>query len=372
MLIKYTLLVFVAYTITQIATFCAYVFGLSSIRPGEIVFLTIGSLGSTAAFLGVIQLKKSISKRFANGVFFSQFGLWLVMYSIWFLALREVRTLALFCALMALAFLLSTARLVQSIAITAAATVIQIGGSYYAINYLNQPGSFGLEVCYALCFLPSALFICALSRQYARQRLEVVDAKRQAETSRDALALETEKAHRLNAELREAADKIREISIRDVLTGLYNRRHLMDMLDMAKQRFERGGPCFSVAILDVDYFKRINDTYGHQVGDEVLQHVANCMQASLRGTDLCARFGGEEFMLVLEQAVDTGALAVAERVRAMVESGAYSAQGTPFAVTASLGVASYRQGEPIAQTISRADAALYRAKDAGRNRVMYG
>jgi len=368
-LIKYTMLVFLAYAITQVATLGAYMWGLSSVQPVEILLVTSVTLGSTLLFGITVKLKKTITTRFANLVFFGQFAVWLVMYTIWILTLREVRGMALFCALMALSFLLANAKLIQSILITAAAAIIQIAGSYFAIFYLNQPGTFGLEVFYTLCYLPSALFICNISHQYARQRSEVRKAKDMAEKNWDALGVETKKAHRLNAELQEAIITIREISIRDVLTGLYNRRHLMDMLEAEKKRADRAGRLFAVAILDIDHFKRINDSYGHPNGDIVLQAVAKLIQETLRGSDFCARFGGEEFVMVLQQTSEHGALACAQRVLRLIESAQFPAFENQLQVTASLGVSWYQPKEDISQTISRADAALYRAKQGGRNRI---
>ena len=367
-LIKYTMFVFVAYTITQIVSLSAYLFGFSSVGLAEILFVASVTLGSTVIFGIIVKLRKTVTTRFANFVYYGQFAVWIVMYTVWILTLREIRVIVLFCALMALCFLLSTAKLIQSVLITVGATVIQIAGSYYAIIYLNQPGSFGLEVFYTLCFLASALFICNLSDQFSRQRAELKEAKRSAEQSRDALREETEKAHRLNAELKKALTTIQEISIRDELTGLYNRRHLMTMLEIEKKRADRTKGSFSLVILDIDHFKRINDTCGHLKGDEVLKVVAKLVQESLRGTDFCARFGGEEFIMVLGQTLENGALAFAERVRLLVSSAQFE---DGLHVTVSLGVAEYRPTEEISQTISCADAALYRAKSAGRNRVEY-
>lgn len=367
-LIKYTMFVFVAYTITQIVSLSAYLFGFSSVRLADIVFVASVTLGSTVIFGIIVKLRKTVTTRFANFVYYGQFAVWLVMYTVWILTLREIRVIVLFCALMALCFLLSAAKLIQSVLITVGATVIQIAGSYYAIIYLKQPGSFGLEVFFTLCFLACALFICNLSEQFSRQRAELKEAKRSAEQSRDALREESEKAHRLNAELKKALTTIQEISVRDELTGLYNRRHLMTMLEIEKRRADRTKQSFSVVILDIDHFKRINDTYGHLKGDEVLKVVAKLVQESLRGTDFCARFGGEEFIMVLGQTLENGALAFAERVRLLVSSAEFE---DGLHLTASLGVAEYRPTEEISQTISSADAALYRAKNAGRNRVEY-
>lgn len=367
-LIKYTKFVFVAYCITQVVSLSAYLLGFSSVGFADILFVASVTLGSTVIFGIIVKTRKTVTTRFANAVYYGQFAVWIVMYTVWILTLREIRVIVLFCALMALCFLLSNAKLIQSVLITVGATVIQIAGSYYAIIHLNQPGSFGLEVFYTLCFLASALFICNLSDQFSRQRAEIKEAKRIAEQSRDALREETEKAHRLNAELKAALTTIRELSIRDELTGLYNRRHLMSMLEVEKKRADRTRQPFSVVILDIDHFKRINDTYGHLKGDEVLKVVAKIVQESLRGTDFCARFGGEEFVIVLGQTLENGALAFAERVRLLVSSTEFECG---LKVTASLGVAEYQPTMEISQVVSRADEALYRAKNGGRNRVEY-
>jgi diguanylate cyclase (GGDEF)-like protein len=371
-LIKYTMMVFLAYAITQIATYAAYRWGLSSIRLSEIVMVGSPALALSLLFLGMVHVKRTISVGFANLVFFGQFAVWLVMYPIWFLTLREIRSMALFCALMALSFLLSHARLSQSVLITATATLIQLAGSYYAIFHLDQPGDYRREVFYTLCFLPCALFICHLSGQFAAQRAEVKAAKRSAEQSRDALQAESERASRLNAELQDALRAIQENAIRDVLTGLYNRRHLQERLETEKKRADRSGTIFSVIVLDIDHFKRVNDTFGHLKGDDVLKAVAQVIQAGLRETDLCARFGGEEFVIVLEQTHANTALICAERVRQLVERAPVPSIGADFHVTVSLGVSAYQPIEDIAQTIARADEALYRAKRAGRNRVAEG
>ena len=112
---------------------------------------------------------------------------------------------------------------------------------------------------------------------------------------------------------------IREMSIRDVLTGLYNRRHLMELLDHEKNRSLRAGGVFCLAMLDIDLFKKVNDTYGHLAGDAVLQAVATTIKTTLRNTEFCGRYGGEEFLIVLTQTDIPGALIVVERVRIHIE-----------------------------------------------------
>ncbi|MBK7050942.1 MAG: GGDEF domain-containing protein [Rhodoferax sp.] len=371
LLVKNTIFAAVAYAITQAATLIAKLFEFSSVSYSDILFITSSSLGSCLVFLVVVKLKKTMSMKFAHFVYFGQFVIWLVLYTLWILSLRETRVMALFCALMALTFLLSNTGLIQSIAITTLTTILQIGGSYYAIFHLHQPGSFALEVYYTACFIPSALFICHLSGQYARQRSEIKEAKLAAERNRDALVVEMGKVNTINDELEKAMARIAELAIRDELTGLYNRRHLMDSLEMEKKRADRTGQVFSLLMFDVDHFKRINDTYGHLKGDIVLKAVAKAVQQTLRETDYCARYGGEEFLVVLQKVDPPGARVCVERLRSLIESLKFPEIGGATVITISLGYTQYRPIETVAQAIARVDAALYRAKNAGRNRAEF-
>lgn len=187
-------------------------------------------------------------------------------------------------------------------------------------------------------------------------------------------------AELLAQELRETNDKLvtairelQEISTRDYLTGLFNRRYLFTHLEEELYRAERYGVCFSILMFDIDYFKRINDSHGHQSGDLVLQALSECAAASIRDIDILARYGGEEFVVVMPQTDMKGAIAIAERLRVSVEGLVIPIQGKKLNVTVSIGVASY---QPHARKVSsvefvdRADQALYEAKCSGRNRVV--
>jgi diguanylate cyclase (GGDEF)-like protein len=162
---------------------------------------------------------------------------------------------------------------------------------------------------------------------------------------------------------------IREMAIRDELTGLYNRRHVMELLDYEKNRSSRGGGLFCLAMLDVDHFKNVNDTYGHLAGDAVLQTIATTMKTTMRNTEYCARYGGEEFLIVLTQTNINGALIGAERVRTNIEKIPFPDIGSDFKITVSIGLSEYKMREYVDNIIARADEALYRAKKGGRNRV---
>jgi diguanylate cyclase (GGDEF)-like protein len=172
--------------------------------------------------------------------------------------------------------------------------------------------------------------------------------------------------------LEQALKIINELAIRDELTGSHNRRHLIRLIENEKERTARLGSLFCLCLLDIDYFKRINDTYGHPAGDTVLREFAATVQGQIRESDSFGRYGGEEFLLMLPETSIDEAQALAERVRQNIERQGFT--GLPeLAVTVSIGVAEFRINESIAQTVARADEALYLAKSSGRNRVVtYG
>ena len=155
----------------------------------------------------------------------------------------------------------------------------------------------------------------------------------------------------------------------DPLTALPNRRALMDRLQMEWARMQRHGGELSFIMADIDYFKQANDTYGHSVGDKVLQEVARTIARQCRESDLPARYGGDEFAVVVPNEAISGAVHLAERCRQEIEKVNLPAKGEPIRPTASLGVAD-ADGVPGAELlVDRADQALYQAKAAGRNRV---
>jgi diguanylate cyclase (GGDEF)-like protein len=169
--------------------------------------------------------------------------------------------------------------------------------------------------------------------------------------------------------LEQALGTINELAIRDELTGTHNRRYLLSLIEKEKQRSDRTGRSFSLCLLDIDFFKRINDTYGHAAGDTVLRQFCLSVQQHVRGADSFGRYGGEEFLLMLPETPAVDALVLAERVRGAIERLRCVDAGSEIALTVSIGVAEFRPGEPITQTVGRADEALYLAKSSGRNRV---
>jgi diguanylate cyclase (GGDEF)-like protein/PAS domain S-box-containing protein len=165
-------------------------------------------------------------------------------------------------------------------------------------------------------------------------------------------------------------EQLREQSTRDPLTGLYNRRYLEDHLARDLIRAERAEDPVSVIMFDLDHFKIINDTAGHLAGDEVLRIVAGVIKAHSRASDICCRYGGEEFLMILPGMPEAAAITRAERLREVIATTCVDHEGSPIRMTASLGVAAFPgDGATGDQLIAAADRALYAAKRSGRNRV---
>jgi diguanylate cyclase len=171
-------------------------------------------------------------------------------------------------------------------------------------------------------------------------------------------------------ELSQAVQRIQILATRDDLTGLFNRRHMMDVLTQHQKRLVRSGHHrFCLAILDIDHFKRINDTHGHGVGDEVLRGFAQAAESVLRETDVLARWGGEEFLVLLNDTQPGQANIGLERLRELLEKVTLVPHLPDLKPTFSSGLTAYELSEPLHSCIERADQALYRAKSNGRNRT---
>lgn len=163
---------------------------------------------------------------------------------------------------------------------------------------------------------------------------------------------------------------LQEFAERDPLTGLYNRRVFDERIEAEDARFLRYGRSTALLVLDIDHFKRINDTYGHEAGDVALKALADVISSAIRGTDLAARLGGEEFVVLLPETTLAGATEIAERLRRRVEEMVVEWQGEPIEIRTSIGVAACPEcAASPTQLLANADAALYASKRAGRNCV---
>lgn len=169
-----------------------------------------------------------------------------------------------------------------------------------------------------------------------------------------------------NEQLRYTNRRLLEISEKDALTGLLNRRKLDEILHHETEIIKRHGGGFSVILIDLDHFKNVNDSFGHGAGDEALVKIAAILKANLREIDECARWGGEEFLILCKHTALEKAALLAQRIRLLIESATFDKAGK---LTASFGVASYDESGDLGTLLRKADARLYNAKKNGRNRV---
>jgi diguanylate cyclase (GGDEF)-like protein len=213
-------------------------------------------------------------------------------------------------------------------------------------------------------------------KPYSQLLIDANEALGKLNVSYEQLILELkrskESTEMLALELQAANEKLRELATRDGLTGLYNHRHFQESLEKEINRTLRTQTPLSLALLDIDHFKKVNDQYGHQVGDVVLQRIATTLQETVRESDLLARYGGEEFAVILPETELKGGAMLAERLRRAVEAEEISANEATIQITISLGVTTYDPSagnKGMAAFINAADKGLYHSKETGRNKI---
>lgn len=243
----------------------------------------------------------------------------------------------------------------------------------HAISSIDTP-----SICYAFrpaSDAPDRLHVCIpiIQSGAVGSVLQLVVDKEEAERVNDFLPY-------LNVYLREAApvieakrlmDTLRASTLTDALTGLHNRRFLEEYVETLVSSSQRRKSQLAILMLDLDYFKMVNDTYGHDAGDRVLKALARIMQASVRASDLVIRYGGEEFLIIMQDTGGEAADAVAEKIRAAVEGMKVQLAGAVLQKTISIGIAEFPlDSDTFWQAVKYADVAMYNAKESGRNRVV--
>jgi len=209
-------------------------------------------------------------------------------------------------------------------------------------------------------------------------KIETLEKEIAREKNRDeiymlkhSILLMGEKLKDLIEEIRTERDKLQEIAYIDHLTGLYNRRFFFEHIKLIIENAKRYGNIFTLIVFDIDNFKHINDNYGHDVGDSVLKEFADILKSNVRSSDIVSRFGGEEFIVVLQNSDGESGLQVAERIRKIFEQKRFRVNDKYINTTVSGGISTYREGvEDIDTLIKEADIALYKAKRSGKNRIV--
>ncbi|MEY4933002.1 MAG: hypothetical protein RLZZ403_1322 [Pseudomonadota bacterium] len=260
---------------------------------------------------------------------------------------------------------------------------LQVGGYSLLLTDWDMPLMDGVELCRALraAKLPNYVYTLLLTGRdgldhvvagldagaddYLVKPVEDIELKARLATGRRIVMLEQS--------LRAANEENRRLSVMDPLTGACNRRYLMDLLPREIERAVRYGRPLSLAMCDLDHFKRVNDTHGHMVGDEVLRAAVRVLLEGIRKTDWVARYGGEEFVIVLPETSLGDAHALADDLRAQLQETVLGMNGMTFPVTASFGVVGSEgaviAGASMDDLIAQCDECLYMSKTAGRNRT---
>lgn len=222
--------------------------------------------------------------------------------------------------------------------------------AWYALLHSTTDETAGLFVAYVFM-----LFVVLSATTFLTWRLQQMSAHMRKQKNQLALAFE----------------KIQKIAARDELTGVANRRFMLEKIHDEALRAQRTSSPLLLAILDIDHFKRVNDQYGHQQGDRALQMFASVVQGNIRTNDTLARWGGEEFVILLTDTdVSVGEVCL-ERVLSKVAEMEITVGNDCLRLTVSAGVTPYRSGEAVEKTLARADAALYTAKAQGRNQIVW-
>lgn len=200
----------------------------------------------------------------------------------------------------------------------------------------------------------------------AHERLEQINVQLNKEILRAMQLEEDLKAQR--EELARANQQLHEMATRDPVTGLSNRRNMLSILEYERERVGRSESEFTLVLADIDHFKRVNDTHGHDCGDHVLEEIGTLLNAALRQQDQVARWGGEEFLILLPDTDEAGAEVVTEKLRANLEEHVVEWNESQIQLTMTFGIASCAGTGPIHHCLKRADQALYYGKETGRNR----
>jgi len=240
---------------------------------------------------------------------------------------------------------LANAVAVWSIGVFSTGAVFYMVGSRFAV-----PSGSGAEVFLAWLYFALILGRCLLVSVAANETRErLADSRRK---------------------LADTLDQVQRLASRDELTRALNRRALIAALESERSRAERSGAPFCIAMIDLDHFKQVNDSYGHAAGDAVLRSFADTVHEAMRMTDVFGRYGGEEFLMILVGTPPQTALEAVERIRLAVAARDWRALAPDARVTISAGIAGFRKGETVELLLHRADQALYQAKNTGRNRTV--
>jgi diguanylate cyclase (GGDEF)-like protein len=353
---KNTLLAILAYAISAVIAFSSVYLELSfySYLPFYIILAFV--IAINLCFLMATYLQKNITKRFSDLMLIIQLALWFVAYTATLFYMANLRILMLMASVMAFTFAVNYLALRVSIGLVLLVSIIYVSISYIGIYYFGQPGSLSYEVLALICYIPVCTFVSYMSdrvKQHRKLLKSTVTQLKNAREERELIMLKLEKA-----------------ASTDDLTGLMNRRAINQELRHEFNRFRRYKTELTILLADIDHFKDINDTFGHDCGDTVLKTISRELQQSIRETDFAARWGGEEFLIVLPDTDLSNARIFAQRLLFKIAGLKVTYQNNTINFTISAGLLQASKEHSIEEAIKMADNFLYDAKKQGRNRIV--
>ncbi len=350
-----TLFSFGAYHVPVAVALVAKWFGLGKYNYQSVMWFYVLIVGLIGFYLLLVYLKASPNREFADRVLVLQTTCWLCVFAYWTYLLDELRVYSLISAIIVFTFIFSYGRLKYSIALSFLVTAIYLAVSYIGIEKAGQGGSMEAETVNALHIVMVYVFLAFMGYRVVQQKLGLVKSKRKLQT--------------VERELKQAFKILQKTANSDFLTGLMNRRSMQQKLQEILDHGRRTHSTFVLAMCDLDYFKQINDRYGHDVGDKVLIEVANRIKSAIRVTDYVCRWGGEEFIVALTDLDILEGCRVAEKIKASVEDEPATIDGSTLNIRLSIGLVEVDENAVLAEKIKEVDFYLYEAKRKGRSKI---
>ena len=351
-----TLLSAIGYHVPISVSYLAKVLGYAPHYSYETVgLLHLLVLLTNLVYLVVIYFNRDVTRQFADRIFMVELIVWLCVYSVWLITLGELRFYGMISAFIVFTFVFSRGGTQRTILIVCVYTGIHLLVCYFAIHYLKQKGDFIYESFLTYHFFLVYLFLAWVGLRIFRQKNALLTSKKDLEQTQ--------------IELKQAMDILKKAALTDPLTGLFNRRAMIDAMDshVGTHAQEKS---HVIAICDLDRFKAINDQFGHEAGDRVLVKASGIMKNALRSQDHIARWGGEEFLILIVGVSLEEGERMCNALRICISGMDLTYNNETIKVTGSFGVSKLVSSKAVNQQIHTADECLYLAKKAGRNCVI--
>lgn len=319
----------------------------------------IGMYGIAVVFIFssmfVIDNIQKFTHELGAPLLYTQLVFWLVMSHIWLFQLEEGRAGGLLFSLSMLVYTFAYGTLIMAVVLNTLVVVGYLSISYVAIHIYQQPGTMMRELIAIAAYLPVSLLMGRVGSKLAIRKRKFKKLLQEQQATQ--------------AQLTETLKKLEEAASTDELTGLINRREINRVLKYAYHQVDRTRRPTSIVIMDLDHFKNVNDSYGHACGDYVLKTVAEIFRTYFRVSDHVARWGGEEFLVVMPDTDIRTAQQVVQRILNKVERSAMHFENQHIPMTISAGIAELDANQELKVSLNLADERLYQAKAFGRNQV---